>query len=192
MWPHTWVIPWDKNVFPSKTNEQAVNLFRSSELAIFKVSRRYFLPHRKINVDQIVCLYHTIFWILIKYNSFHCVTAYLEIIIMTWFLDAQPWTSKYINYSHNEISSLTIIWNLILKLLFGKNVENPPVKYLLWMKQIVWRSVMKSYMHNSNLSSLLSWYYFEVHCSNTAIIEFAVYQLIDLLGIHETGFKEWL
>lgn len=43
---HTCVIPWQRNAFPSNTREQAVNLFRSSELDIFKVSRRYFLKVR--------------------------------------------------------------------------------------------------------------------------------------------------
>ena len=46
----TWVIPWDKNVLPSKTNEQAVSLLRSSEFAIFKVSRRYFLS-KKLQIN---------------------------------------------------------------------------------------------------------------------------------------------
>lgn len=43
---HTCVIPWQRNAFPSNTREQAVNLFRSSELDIFKVSRKYFLKVR--------------------------------------------------------------------------------------------------------------------------------------------------
>jgi len=88
MWPHTCVIPWDKNVLPSKTSEQAVNLFRSSELAIFKVSRRYFLPHRKINIDQITSLY---------------ITQILDILILTrrqkFLSHHQLWNSLFLNYN---------------------------------------------------------------------------------------------
>ena len=41
--PHTCDILRVKNVFPSKTSEQADSLFKSSGFANFNVSRKYFL-----------------------------------------------------------------------------------------------------------------------------------------------------
>ncbi len=37
----TWLFPNDRKIWPSSTNEHDVNLFRSSEFAIFNVSLRY-------------------------------------------------------------------------------------------------------------------------------------------------------
>ena len=40
------VFPSDRNICPSKTKEHDVNLFKSSALAIFKVSLKYLLNYK--------------------------------------------------------------------------------------------------------------------------------------------------
>ena len=41
------VFPRDRKIWPNSTSEQDVNRFKSSALAIFKVSRRYLLKNKK-------------------------------------------------------------------------------------------------------------------------------------------------
>ena len=49
------VFPRDRKIWPNSTSEQDVNRFKSSALAIFKVSRRYLLKNKYKNahIDQI-------------------------------------------------------------------------------------------------------------------------------------------
>lgn len=115
---HTCVIPWQRNAFPSNTREQAVNLFRSSELDIFKVSRKYFLKVRVTlqNKNPFFVSQNTLY-IICCVIDLHC----------SWF-----WTSFNLRWV-SKIASLSLDLQKCFLFFRGKKRIKKGKQYVLFL-----------------------------------------------------------